>query len=322
MSRIESGKVELEYAPADLCGILDSLYDLFAEQMKQKQMDFSVHTAQVQDRWVWCDSKNLNRVLLNLLSNAYKFTDDGGTISASLYELGSPADGYGSYEIRIQDNGIGMSKEFVERMWGAFERERSSTDSGVEGTGLGLAITKGIVDMMGGTIEVLTAPGCGTEILLRFKFRLAENEEIHKESVAVGAADEETVDFTGKRLLLVEDNAINMEIAKMILEQMGFSLETAENGQAAVDMVAASQPGHFDAVLMDIQMPVMDGYAATRAIRALDNTELASVPILAMTANAFREDVQAAMDAGMQAHIAKPIDIGALTQTLRSVLRS
>jgi signal transduction histidine kinase/ActR/RegA family two-component response regulator len=322
MSRIESGKVELEYAPADLCGILDSLYDLFAEQMKQKQMDFSVHTAQVQDRWVWCDSKNLNRVLLNLLSNAYKFTDDGGTVSASLYELGSPADGYGSYEIRIQDNGIGMSKEFVERMWGAFERERSSTDSGVEGTGLGLAITKGIVDMMGGTIEVLTAPGCGTEILLRFKFRLAENEEIHKESVAVGAADEETVDFTGKRLLLVEDNAINMEIAKMILEQMGFSLETAENGQAAVDMVAASQPGHFDAVLMDIQMPVMDGYAATRAIRALDNTELASVPILAMTANAFREDVQAAMDAGMQAHIAKPIDIGALTQTLRSVLRS
>ena len=245
-----------------------------------------------------------------------------GTISASLYELGSPADGYGSYEIRIQDNGIGMSKEFVERMWGAFERERSSTDSGVEGTGLGLAITKGIVDMMGGTIEVLTAPGCGTEILLRFKFRLAENEEIHKESVAVGAADEETVDFTGKRLLLVEDNAINMEIAKMILEQMGFSLETAENGQAAVDMVAASQPGHFDAVLMDIQMPVMDGYAATRAIRALDNTELASVPILAMTANAFREDVQAAMDAGMQAHIAKPIDIGDLTKTLRSVLRS
>jgi CheY-like chemotaxis protein len=321
MSRIESGKVELEYAPADLCGILDSLYDLFAEQMKQKQMDFSVHTAQVQDRWVWCDRNNLNRVLLNLLSNAYKFTDDGGTISASLYELGSPADGYGSYEIRIQDNGIGMSKEFVERMWGAFERERSSTDSGVEGTGLGLAITKGIVDMMGGTIEVLTAPGCGTEIILRFKFRLAEKEEIHKENAADETADEETVDFTGKRLLLVEDNAINMEIAKMILEQMGFIVETAENGQIAVNLVSASQPGYFDAVLMDIQMPVMDGYTATRSIRALENKALANVPIVAMTANAFQEDVNAAIDAGMQAHIAKPIDLSVLTKTLLSILK-
>ncbi len=321
MSRIESGKVELEYAPADLCGILESLYDLFAEQMKQKQMDFSVHTAQVLDRWVWCDRKNLNRVLLNLVSNAYKFTHDGGTISASLYQLGSPSDGYGSYEIRIQDNGIGMSKEFVERMWGAFERERSSTDSGVEGTGLGLAITKSIVDLMGGAIEVLTAPGCGTEIILRFKFRLAEKEEIHKENAADETAGDETTVFTGKRLLLVEDNIINMEIAKMILEQIGFIVETAENGQIAVNLVSASQPGYFDAVLMDIQMPVMDGYTATRSIRALENKALANVPIVAMTANAFQEDVNAAIDAGMQAHIAKPIDLSVLTKTLLSILK-
>ncbi|MBR3107879.1 MAG: response regulator, partial [Clostridia bacterium] len=221
-----------------------------------------------------------------------------------------------SYEIRIQDNGIGMSKEFVERMWGAFERERSSTDSGVEGTGLGLAITKSIVDLMGGAIEVLTAPGCGTEIILRFKFRLAEKEEIHKEN----AADETTV-FTGKRLLLAEDNIINMEIAKMILEQIGFIVETAENGQIAVNLVSASQPGYFDAVLMDIQIPVMDGYTATRSIRALENKALANVPIVAMTANAFQEDVNAAIDAGMQAHIAKPIDLSVLTKTLLSILK-
>jgi len=321
MSRIESGKVELELAPEDLCGMLDSVRDLFAEQMQQKQMDFSVHNSQVHHRYVWCDKKNLNRVLLNVLSNAYKFTPAGGAVSTSLYELGGEENGYGSYELRVQDTGIGMSKEFVERMWDAFERERSSTDSGVEGTGLGLAITKSIVDLMGGTIEVLTAPGSGTEIILRFKFRLADKEDVRKEFSAKEPSHEGTMDFTGKRLLLVEDNAINMEIAKMILEQMGFSLETAENGQVAVDKVSASSPGHYDAVLMDIQMPVMDGYAAARAIRALENAELASVPILAMTANAFQEDVNAAMDAGMQAHIAKPIDIGDLTKALQSVLK-
>ena len=321
MSRIESGKVELEYTPNDLCGILEEVRDLFVQQMEQKRMDFSIHTAQVQDRFVWCDKKNLNRVLLNIISNAYKFTPEGGTISASVYEIGSGEDGYGSYELRVQDSGIGMSKEFVERMWGAFERERTSTVSGIEGTGLGLAITKNLVDLMGGTIEVLTSPGSGTEIIIRLKLRLASREDIQKTAVEdPDAAD--AVDFAGKRLLLVEDNAINLEIAKMILEQMGFVVETAENGQVAVDLVAASRPGYYDAVLMDIQMPVMDGYAATRAIRALEDKALAQVPILAMTANAFQEDVQAAKDAGMQAHIAKPIDIGVLTQELISVLKS
>ena len=322
MSRIENGKVDLELAPEDLCAILDSVHDLFAEQMKQKKMDFSVHTSQVHHRYVWCDKKNLNRVLLNVLSNAFKFTPEGGTITASLYEINGVEEDYGSYELRVQDSGIGMSREFVERMWGAFERERTSTDSGVEGTGLGLAITKSIVDLMGGTIEVLTAPGSGTEIILRFKFRLAEKEELREENAAGEAAGGETMDFTGKRLLLVEDNAINLEIAKMILEQMGFVLETAENGQIAVDMVSASSPGYYDAVLMDIQMPVMDGYAATRAIRSLNDAALANVPILAMTANAFQEDVRAAMDAGMQAHIAKPIDIGAMMSALTKVLKN
>jgi CheY-like chemotaxis protein len=284
-------------------------------------MDFSVHTGQVRHRYVWCDRKNLNRVLLNIISNAYKFTLAGGSISASVWEIGDGEDGYGYYELRVQDSGIGMSKEFVERMFHAFERERSSTDSGVEGTGLGLAITRNIVDLMGGTIEVLTSPGSGTAMIIRLKLKLAEAADLEvKESVPAG--EEETpVDFSQKRLLLVEDNAINREIAQMILTQQGFTVETAENGREAVDLVAASKPGYFDAVLMDIQMPVMDGYAATRAIRALENRELAQIPILAMTANAFKEDVRAAEEAGMQGHIAKPIDMNVLTEALTRVLR-
>ena len=317
---IESGKMELNYAPADLRQIFEEMKDLFSEQMKQKQLDYSVYTEQVQHRYIWCDKKNLNRVLLNIISNAYKFTPEGGTISASVYETGGGESGYGSYELRVKDSGIGMSKEFVEKMWGAFERERTSTDSGIEGTGLGLAITKSLVELMGGTIEALTSPGSGTEIIIRVKFRLASEDDLKKEIEDRNSTAVEETDFSGKRLLLVEDNEINMEIARMILEQMGFLVETAANGKIAVDMVSAAGPGYYDAVLMDIQMPVMNGYEATKAIRALQDPQLAGIPILAMTANAFEEDVRATIDAGMQSHIAKPIDIGVLTDELRTIL--
>ncbi len=322
MSRIESGKVELEFVPVDLCAVFDGMRDLFSEQMKQKNMDFQVHTGQVQDRYVWADRKNLNRVLLNVLSNAYKFTPEGGTITATLWEAGVGESGYGSYEISVQDTGIGMSKEFAEKMFNAFERERTSTVSGVEGTGLGMSITKSLVDLMGGTIEVLTAPGSGTKIIIRLRFKLAEAKDVpDAEKASDKAAEKEpAIDLSGKRLLLVEDNQINMEIAKMILEQAGFIVETAENGQIAVDMVSGSSPGYYDAVLMDIQMPVMDGYKATKAIRSLENRALAEIPILAMTANAFKEDEHASAEAGMQAHIAKPIDVGVMMKTLTAVL--
>ena len=327
MSRIESGKMELEYVPTDLCAVFDGMRDLFAEQMKKKDMSFQVYTNQVQNRYVWCDRKNLNRVLLNVLSNAYKFTPEGGTISASLWEVNNGENGYGSFEIRVQDNGIGMSKEFAEKMFSAFERERSSTVSGVEGTGLGMSITKSIVDLMGGTIEVLTAPGSGTEIIIRLRFKLADQKDLpntgdaEREKANDIFSDGNEIDFSTKRILLVEDNLINLEIAKMILEQAGFQVETAGNGQIALELVKASEPGTYDAILMDIQMPVMDGYEATRAIRALDNPKLAEIPILAMTANAFKEDEYAAIEAGMQAHIAKPIDVAVMMKTLTSVLR-
>ena len=326
MSRIENGKIELEYEPLDLCAVFEEIKDLFSEQMRQKRMDFQVHTGQIRNRYVWCDRNNLNHVLLNILSNAYKFTPDGGTITLSLMETGGGEGGYGSYEIRVQDNGIGMSKEFAEKMFIAFERERTSTDSGMEGTGLGMSITKSILDLMGAAIDVLTAPGSGTTIIIRIKLKLAEADDVLSQDATEGGDGnpdtevEAEMAFTGKRILLVEDNAINMEIASMLLSQAGFIVEWAENGKTALDMVSSSQPGYYDVILMDIQMPVMDGYEATRAIRALDNPELAGIPILAMTANAFKEDEQAAERAGMQGHIAKPIDIQKMMATIRKVL--
>ena len=321
MSRIENGQIELQLVPCDLCRIFADVKTLFSQQMKEKEMNFSVHTSQVHNRYVWCDEKNFNRVLLNLLSNAYKFTPKNGEVKASLWEIGNGENGYGTYEIRIQDNGIGMSKEFAEKMFTTFERERTSTNSGIEGTGLGLAITKRIIDLMGGTIDVLTSPGSGTEAIIRVKFKLASAESIYSEDEKA-KADTETseIDFTKYRLLIVEDNAINMEIAKMILSKAGFMIETAENGKLTLDMVAASTPGYYDIVLMDIQMPVMDGYETTKAIRSLENKELAKTPIVAMTANAFIEDVKAAKKAGMQAHIAKPINVNALMNTLKDIL--
>ena len=319
MSRIESGKMELNCIPADLCHVFRDLYDLFEEQMRQKKMEFRVSTDGVRDSTVWCDVKNLNRILINLLNNAFKFTAEGGRIIVVLKQTECTERGCGSYEIRIQDNGIGMSKKFVERMFHPFERERTSTVSGIEGTGLGLSITKSITDLMGGTISVETERGTGTEITLRFTFQLADASELSAEEEKPSDTD---AAFTaeGKRLLLVEDNMINMEIAQMILTQAGFTVETAENGQIALDKVAASAPGYYDAVMMDVQMPVMDGYTAARKIRLLEKTALAEIPIIAMTANAFKEDADAALEAGMQAHIAKPIDTELLLKTLREIL--
>ena len=318
MSRIESGKMEIENVPADLRRVFGDIYELFEEQMKQKRMHFEIDTSQVRDSFVLCDVKNLNRVVLNLLNNAYKFTAEGGRITVSVMQSESSAEGTGSYEIHIADNGIGMSKEFAERMFHPFERERTSTVSGIEGTGLGLSITKSIMDLMGGTIEVQTESGKGTEIILRLTLTLTEEPET--QPAKTDAADAAQFDVTGKRLLLAEDNAVNMEIAGMILTQAGFEVETAENGQIALDMLSASEAGYYDAVLMDIQMPVMDGYTATKKIRALQNKALAEIPILAMTANAFKEDAEEAAKAGMQAHISKPIDAELLVRTLKEVL--
>ncbi len=318
MSRIESGKMDLEPVPVNLKKTFGEVRDMFATQMAEKDIDFVVDTSHVRQKHVLCDKNRLNRVLLNLLSNAYKFTPEGGNISVTVWEIGGGPEGWCRYEIRVKDSGIGMTPEFAARVFEAFERERNSTVSGIQGTGLGMAITKSIVDLMGGTIEVSTAPGLGTEFIVGLTLELQKEKTVEEEEET---AQEEAMDFTGMRLLLVEDNEINREIATMLLEEAGFLLDTAENGQEAVEKVSASTPGEFDAVLMDIQMPVMNGYEAARAIRALANPALSRIPIIAMTANAFTEDIKAAEEAGMNGHIAKPIDVPRMMATLSEVLR-
>ena len=318
MSRIESGKMELELMPDNLVTTMDEVHDMFATQMKNKNISFSVDSSGVKDKFAIFDKNRLNRVLLNLLSNAYKFTPEGGKISVTLKQIGESHDGAADYELHVKDSGIGMTPEFAAKVFEAFERERTSTVSKIQGTGLGMAITKSIVDLMGGNIKVITAPGEGTEFVVNVNFQLAEDlqEEVAEENKHAA----QIIDFQNKRLLLVDDIEVNREIAKMLLESEGFIVDTAGDGSEAVEKVANSKPGDYEAVLMDIQMPIMNGYEAAKKIRALENPELASIPIIAMTANAFSEDVKAALDAGMNAHIAKPIDVANMMATLAKIL--
>ncbi len=317
MSRIESGKMELELLPDNLAETMDEVQDMFATQMKGKNISFSVDSTEIKNKYAVFDKNRLNRVLLNLLSNAYKFTPEGGKISVTLKQIGDSHDDSADYELHVKDSGIGMTPEFAARVFEAFERERTSTVSKIQGTGLGMAITKSIVELMKGTIKVITAPGEGTEFVVNVNFKLAEEPE---NLSAENKNSAQVIDFEGKKLLLVDDIEVNREIAKMLLESEGFIVDTASDGSEAVEKVANAKPGDFDCVLMDIQMPIMNGYEAAKKIRKLENPELANVPIIAMTANAFSEDVKAALDAGMNAHIAKPIDVPNMLETLAKIL--
>ena len=313
MSRIESGKMQLEPTATDLVSAMEQVHDLFVGQMSAKGIGFTVETS-VTDRWVLCDKTRLDRVLLNLISNAGKFTPEGGSVAVTLDQTGaSGADR--SYRIRVCDTGVGMSEEFAQKVFNAFERASTADSSGVQGTGLGMAITKSIIEMMHGTISVDTAPGKGTTFTVDLTLTVAQEPVVR--GVSAGLCG--SMDCSKLRLLLVEDNEINREIATFLLREQGFRLDTAVNGREAVDMVAAA-PGAYDAVLMDVQMPVMNGYDATHAIRALDDPAAAGVPIIAMTANAFQEDVRDALEAGMDAHIAKPFDFERIMETLSGVL--
>ena len=271
---------------------------------------------------ILCDRLRLNQLLLNLLSNAVKYTDEG-EISVRVIEKESSQAGFANYEFRIKDTGIGMSEEFVSRIFEPFERERNSTLSGVQGTGLGMAITKNIVDLMNGTITVNSKRSAGTECIVCLPLKLNSGMP---DSAAPKNGPDDTQEgnassggnavFRAWHILLVEDNLLNQEIAVSILEEEGFTVEVADNGQIAVEMIKNSRPGHFQAVLMDIQMPVMNGYEATKCIRRLENKALASIPIIATTANAFEEDKKEALQSGMNGHIAKPIGVHALLKTL------
>ena len=453
MSRIESGKIQLEETEVSLSDVLHDLKTIISGQIHAKQLELYMDAMDVTNEDVYCDKTRLNQVLLNLLSNAVKFTPAGGTVSVRLKQFPGIAKGSELYEIRVKDNGIGMSPEFVQKIFSPFERERTSTVSRTQGTGLGMAITKNIVDMMGGTIEVQTEQGKGTEFIVRLPFRIqSEHQRIEKiaeleglkalvvdddfntcdsvtkmlvkvgmrsewtlsgkEAVlrarqsmelgdafhayiidwrlpdmngievtrqirslgddtpiiiltaydwsdievearaagvtafcakplfmsdiretllaAIGQKQAETEDsilpaagsnFKDRCILLVEDNELNREIAMEILNEYGFLVDTAENGAVAVEKMKNSSPGDYDLVLMDVQMPVMNGYEATKQIRALDNPTLAGITILAMTANAFDEDRKKALECGMDGFLSKPIVIEELITTLQNNLQ-
>ncbi len=452
MSRIESGKLHLEEVEVNLSDVLHDLKTIVNGQIYAKQLEFYMDAMDVTDEDVYCDKTRLNQILLNLLSNAVKFTPAGGTVSVRVRQLAGKVRGCGQYEFRIKDNGIGMSREFAQKIFEPFERERTSTVSRIQGTGLGMAITKNIVDMMGGTIEVQTAQGKGTEFIIclpmrtqaeqrpvekiteleglkalvvdddfntcdsvtkmlvkvgmRAEWTLSGKEAVLRARQAIEMSDvyhayiidwrlpdmngievtrqirslhddtpiiiltaydwsdieveakaagvtafcskpmfmsdlretlmsalgqkqtdavqellpQKNADFTDRHILLVEDNELNREIAQEILREYGFRVDTAENGAVAVEKVCTAAPGSYDLVLMDVQMPVMDGYTATRKIRALDDPARAKLPILAMTANAFDEDRRNALESGMTGFLSKPIVIGDLVQELRRIL--
>ncbi len=317
MSRIESGRLQLNETSCSLSEIFHDVQSIIQPDLQAKEQEFFFDGSLVYHDKVICDKLRLNRVLLNLLGNAIKFTPSGGKISLSVNEKNPDGSETSIYEFHVADTGIGMSEEFIKHVFEPFERERSTTVSGVQGTGLGMSITKNIVDMMGGTITVESCQDKGSEFTAVIPMKVACSEKILPEKPK---RTDLKKNIRGKRILLVEDNVLNREIAAEILKSQGIELEQAEDGSIAVDMLLEKGAGYYSAVLMDIQMPIMDGYTATKKIRSFSDPELAKIPIVAMTANAFEEDRQKAISAGMNAHVAKPISVEILLEALEEVI--
>ena len=313
MSKIESGKIQLKIEEYDLCAVLDDLADMVQSQILEKHINFTVDTDGLVHRTVKTDELRLNQVLLNIVGNAVKYTPDGGNITIKLCEKQTDRLNVSEYSISIRDTGIGMSKEYLPHVFESFTRERTSTVDKIQGTGLGMAISSRIVELMGGEITVSSEPGKGTEFVVSLPLTYCENgradsvkEEVHEQS---------EVSFDGVKLLLVEDNDINAQIAGFVLKEHGFEVDRCENGRFAVDRLAEKGPEFYRIVLMDIQMPIMNGYEASRAIRAL-GAEYSGLPIIAMTANTFEDDRKNAFDSGMNDFVTKPFEVEDLLRTL------
>ncbi|MBP0965332.1 MAG: PocR ligand-binding domain-containing protein [Oscillospiraceae bacterium] len=317
MARIESGKTTLDESFWNIYAFNDTLYSLFDSQMKEKGIEFT-RSIDVEHTEVICDATKLREIFLNILSNALKYTPSGGRVTMRLTEVPSNRAGHAMYRTEIEDTGIGISEEFLPKMFDEFTRERSSTESRVNGTGLGMAIVKRLVDFLGGTIKVESQVGRGTKFTVTVPHRIADKRDKVQSIESDSVYDAEK--FKGKRILLAEDNELNAEIAMTILEESGFMTEHAADGIICADMLAKAAPGYYDLILMDIQMPNMDGYKATKTIRHSADKSKADIPIIAMTANAFEEDKQNAYKAGMNGHIAKPINVNELMATLAKIL--
>ena len=317
MARIESGQTEIVESVWNVNNFVSDLVSVFESSIKEKNLKF-IKFMDIKHENVYCDATRLRQIYLNIISNAVKYTPNGGEIKLIIKEIECDKEGYARFQTVVSDTGIGMSKEFLPHIFEEFSREKTTTESRVVGTGLGMPIVKTLVTLMHGTIEVESEQGVGTKFTVTLDHRIARKEEIKVEEEEI--KDKDIVSYKGKRILLAEDNELNTEIAVTILEEAGFIVEHAENGQVCVDMIKNAKIGYYDLVLMDIQMPVMDGYKATETIRAINNPRC-DIPIIAMTANAFDEDKRKAYVIGMDGHIAKPINIPQLLETISKVLK-
>ncbi len=314
LSRIEKGKEEVNLQPMKMDEHCDGIVEMFTSEMEDAGIEFTVERKFTHGH-VKCDSMKLARIEMNMLSNAKKFTTKGGKVLFGIEELSCEGEN-ATYRFYVKDTGVGMSEEFLSRAFEQFEREHTSTESRVAGSGLGLAIIQKFVDIMGGTVELKSQLGKGTEVIVTLTFAIVSEEESNSQAQTF-----EMPSMKGKRVLLVEDNEFNREIARYILESVGFEVEEATNGAICLEMLAQKDAEHYDLILMDIQMPVMDGYVATEKIRTLENKKLAEIPIVAMTANAFDEDRKRCLEIGMNGHVGKPIELEALIKELSKVFQ-
>ena len=315
LARIENNKVEMEYTVSNVRECFENCVTMFRQQAESKNQTLSL-TEQIMYPYVYMDAPHLSEICLNIISNAIKYTNTGGTISCSVLQESCKED-WCNMIITITDNGIGMSEEFQKHIFDAFERERNSTASHIEGSGIGMGITKKLIELMNGTIEVKSKQGEGSSFTVTVPCRKALKEDtLEKKNTNLHNKN----CLNGVRILLVEDNEINIEIARELLTEEGCIVETANDGVACIDMIEKADADYYKLILMDIQMPVMNGYDATLAIRKMKDTKKSRIPIIAMTANAFAEDVQKVLSVGMNDHVAKPVDINILVSTMMKYL--
>lgn len=316
MARIESGKATLRTEVGDAEKLLGELKAVFEPAAEKKQLKYDC-TLEVEHRFILCDVTKVREIVLNIISNSVKYTPEGGCVTVKISEVPWEEAGWTAYRFHVEDTGIGMSAEYLPHIFEEFTRERTSTESKVVGAGLGLPIVKSLVNLMGGTIQVESEMGKGSRFEVVLPFKIASEEEIREKQEE--KVEKPVVGLQGKRVLIAEDNDLNAEIAIAILEENGFETERVEDGQKCVKAFSESTTGYYSAILMDIQMPNMDGYEAAKAIRGLAREDAEEIPIIALTANAFDEDRKRALAAGMNGHIAKPISAENLLKTLEDI---